>query len=68
MKSWKRGLIGFGFMFLVSLATVVMGKNISSTISIRKKCLNGWSCSEKPRFLRRGLFTELFCYWYMLRR
>ena len=29
MKFWKRGLIGFGFMFLVSLATAAMGKTLA---------------------------------------
>ena len=29
MKLWKRGLIGFSFMFLVSLATASMGKTLA---------------------------------------
>ena len=29
MKFWKRALIGFGFMFLVSLATAAMGKTLA---------------------------------------
>jgi hypothetical protein len=28
MKFWKRFIIGFGFMFLVSLATAAMGKTL----------------------------------------
>ena len=29
MKFWKRALIGFCFMFLVSLATAAMGKTLA---------------------------------------